>query len=154
MPGKLVVKILVGLLAFGLGLSGGVTFFWQNIKQIAAVLGREPLGRFDNPHHVPLFYRTIGHHYPPAAEGDRPLPPRMRYTLEVDQLYDQAKAISRVKELRGEELDAFYSPYQGSDGRVVYKVRIGLYDTSRESESIRLSLKDSHQIVSRVVEVH
>ncbi len=150
-PGKVILTtisvVLVGALA---GLIGALAFKklpvkWLRQEKPATQSGAEP---------EPLFYSTIGDS-PTAgsanATGDsnQDALPENKFTIEIAKMGSREQAETMIKSLAQKGLDAYYTPLL-KDGRVIYRVRYGMFDSEASAKSAMKSLQTKHGLKTTV----
>jgi len=139
--------ILVGALA---GLIGALAFKkfpvkWQRLEKPATETGTEP---------EPLSYTTIGDSPAPGSpdatgETSQDALPENKFTIEIAKMGSREQAESMIKSLAQKGLDAYYTPLL-KDGRVIYRVRLGMFDTEVSAKSAMKSLQSKHGLKATV----
>lgn len=104
-----------------------------------------------------FFYDVVGR--APADFGgteDADVPQRSRskvsYTLEVKVATSKEEAEQLIDLLKNQGVEAYYTPLTRS-GKVVYRVRRGIYTRAKDANRAMMALKDQHQLTTRVVKL-
>ncbi len=99
---------------------------------------------------TPLFYATIGDSVP--VEGDGAVADatqthlsEAKFTIEIAKLTSRVDAESLIKSLAQKGLDAYYTPLL-KDGRVIYRVRYGIFDTETLARSMMKTIQSTHSL--------
>lgn len=103
-----------------------------------------------------VFYKDIGH----AADGqhqptDTPLADHLteQYTLELKHFSSQSDAEKELERLAKLGIDAYFTPVI-SDGKVLYRVRRGIYPSQVMANRAAQDLKKMSRIESTVVKLY
>lgn len=139
--------VLVGALA---GLIGAIAFkklplTWLRQEKTSPQAGTDP---------APLPYDTIGDS-PAAAPADAASVdpaaslPEEKFTIEIAKMGSREQAEAMIKSLAQKGLDAYYTPLL-RDGRVIYRVRYGMFDTEASAKTAMKSLQAKHGLKASV----
>lgn len=89
----------------------------------------------------PLFYTQIGDSpVPPPGDSSDNTALESKFTIEIAKLSSRDQAESLIKNLAKGGLDAYYTPLL-KDGRVIYRVRYGIFDTEAGAKSAAKSVQ-------------
>jgi hypothetical protein len=135
--------LMVGI---GAGLFGALAF-----KKLPAgwLQGGKATG-VDTDQPAPLFYATIGDSRPEehggvVAEDAQSHLSEAKFTIEIAKLGTREQAEALIKNLAQKGLDAYYTPLL-KDGRVIYRVRYGVFDTEILARSMLKSIQAKHSL--------
>lgn len=84
-----------------------------------------------------------------AGKGDSDL---ASFTLEFDVFHDRDDAEKLIDELRLKGIEAYFTPLS-RDGRVVYRVRRGVFPTRKEADHAVFAVKDLGGPPAKVVKL-
>lgn len=133
---------------FGLGY-----YVFSQVHKISQLL---PVSSQDLPHKNPeskaLFYHSIGRLSRDQDLSHQQVQEKSQYTLEIKTLDDQKEAEKTLNELEKIGLKAYYTPLQ-THGKVVFKVRQGLYSDLTHVEQAKVVLKNEKHIDSQVIKL-
>lgn len=137
------VIVLIGATA---GLIGALAF-----KKLPAglFLGGKPVG-VEAPEPASLFYSVVGDSPSTNQAGNGPQVAQgnlndAKYTIEIAKLNTRDQAETLIKGLAQKGLDAYYTPLL-KDGRVIYRVRYGIFDTEVLARSAMKSIQAKHNL--------
>jgi septal ring-binding cell division protein DamX len=99
---------------------------------------------------APVFYESIGH--APAGFGQAESGGKLSFTLEVDLTDKREEAERLIDTLKERGVDAYYTPLSRA-GKVVYRVRHGIYPSREEAQKAQLALKDQRKVATKVVKL-
>lgn len=99
----------------------------------------------------PLFYDSIGSSDPEAAVT-RGAGRVIRYTVDVKTTSTREEAEQVLKELTSAGLLGYYTPVRQKD-RVVYHVRLGVYQDEREAQRTLATLQTKTKIAGSVAQL-
>jgi|GEM_PF-2521698 len=150
-PGKVILTavsvILVGALA---GLIGALAFKklpvkWYRQEKATTETGTEP---------EPLSYTIIGDSPSPGSpdatgENIQDALPENKFTIEIAKMGNREQAETVIKSLAQKGIDAYYTPLL-KDGRVIYRVRFGMFDTEVSAKAAMKSLQSKHGLKATV----
>jgi hypothetical protein len=125
--------VLIGALG---GLGAAVAF-----KKVPNWLKRDRLDSGASTLPDPLFYSKIGDSPAPDPENtasEKPL--EEKFTIEIAKLSSRDQAELLIKDLAKIGLDAYYTPLL-KDGRVIYRVRYGIFDSESGAKSASKSVQ-------------
>jgi hypothetical protein len=133
-----IAVVLVGALA---GLAGALVFKKMPVKW----LRQEKQDTHAGTEPESLFYKTIGDSpaladQDSAGNGNQDGLPENKFTIEIAKMTSREQAESMIKSLAQRGLDAYYTPLL-KDGRVIYRVRYGMFDTESNAKSAMKSLQ-------------
>jgi len=100
----------------------------------------------------PVFYDQIGG-ASPAIQNKSPAAEVEKYTLELKLLHSKAETERYLDSLAKSGITAFYTPLQ-REGRVVFRVRRGLYDKLDEAKKDAENLRQAHNISAKAVRLN
>jgi len=97
-----------------------------------------------------LFYTVIGQ-TPGDSEDKAPETMQVQYTLEISEAPSEREAIKIVWDLKKKGIEAFFTPLNRA-GRVVYRVRNGIYGSESEAaeDQQRLAVKGLDGSINRL----
>lgn len=101
-----------------------------------------------------FFYKSIGTGIGTQPEHE-PLDttlPRSSYTLELKVTTDRSEAEALIDALNGRGIDAYFTPLS-RQGRIVYRVRRGIFPSRKEATKAALALKTKERLVSKIVKL-
>lgn len=104
-----------------------------------------------------FFYDVVGR-APEGAFGDEGAEeakgphPKVSYTLELKVATSKEEAEQLIDLLKAQGVDAYYTPLTRS-GKVVYRVRRGIYTRAKDANRAMIALKDEHNLTTRVVKL-
>lgn len=114
-----------------LGISGGIGLaVWKTKSKNSDEVLYKYLGIKSKP--KPLFYSVIGQNQEELSQSK---PEEKRYTIAIREFRSLERAKKLVTFMNKKGIPAYYSPYH-INGKVIYKVRYGVfpsYDTASES---------------------
>jgi septal ring-binding cell division protein DamX len=109
----------------------------------------------------PLFYQTIGQ----APDSNEPSLPddadtsdqaapgaKVSYTLELKVTSKRAEAEALIDELHDRGIEAYYTPLTRG-GKVVYRVRRGIYSNQKEASQAAVELAAAGKLPAKVVKL-
>ena len=105
-----------------------------------------------------FFYQSIGHagtptdDTPPATTNTAEIKEKTLYTLEFKVSERREDAESMVATLHDQGLDAYYTPLSNG-GRVVYRVRQGLFNDSNTAKSAAIALRQQRNVTATIVKL-
>lgn len=106
---------------------------------------------------APLFYSVIGDSNPeepsvagPKGAEDSPL--ERKYTIEIGVLDSRESAEALVKKLADSGLNAYFTPLL-KDGRVIFRVRHGIFDSEATAKSTAKTINSRHKLKATVGEM-
>lgn len=102
-----------------------------------------------------FFYDVVGRAPEGAfAEGEDSQEPhsKVSYTLELKVATSKEEAEQLIDLLKAQGVDAYYTPLTRS-GKVVYRVRRGIYTRAKDANRAMIALKDEHNLTTRVVKL-
>ncbi len=153
------VRMFLALAVFGAALAGGV--YWavgyhgqanekvrNSTRRATAKAGRPDAGSGG------FFYDAIGR-TPDQTRGsssEQPGLPTANYTLELRVASTQQEAEQAVQSLQERGIEAYYTPLTRT-GRVVYRVRRGIYSNEQEASRAAIALRDDHAVPADVVKL-
>jgi hypothetical protein len=142
-------RLLLALFVFLAGVSGGA--YWLLVKRgksahHGAVNQGEALNKSEASGSDQFFYGAIGGGdegelvaAPAAAEAGKP-EGRVSYTLELLVTTDRAEAEALIDQLKAKGVEAYYTPLSRA-GRVVYRVRRGMFTNRKDADRAAGQLK-------------
>ena len=77
---------------------------------------------------------------------------QLSYTLEIDLADQRQEAERLIDTLQERGVDAYYTPLARA-GRIVYRVRHGVYPSREEAQAAQLALKNTRQVATKVVKL-
>lgn len=108
----------------------------------------------DNAGESTFFYQTIGR--APASfhmdEGEKPASPKVSYTLEIKVAKSQEEAEKIIDMLHNMGIEAYYTPLTRA-GKVVFRVRRGIFSNRKLAQKAALALKQGKQIAAKVTKL-
>lgn len=104
-----------------------------------------------NSDQKPLFYDSIGSSDPEAAVT-RSAGRVIRYTVDVKTTSTREEAEQVLKDLTNAGLLGYYTPVRQKD-RVVYHVRLGVYQDEREAQRTLATLQNKTKIAGSVTQL-
>ncbi len=78
--------------------------------------------------------------------------PKVSYTLELKVATSKEEAEQLIDLLKAQGVDAYYTPLTRS-GKVVYRVRRGIFTKAKDANRAMIALKDEHNLTTRVVKL-
>ncbi len=91
-----------------------------------------------------------------AGDGETDVPtgphPKVSYTLEIKVATSKEEAEQLIDLLKEQGVDAYYTPLTRS-GKVVYRVRRGMYTKAKDATRAMVALKSEHNLATRVVKL-
>ena len=112
----------------------------------------------EDPYEESFFYQSIGH-AGPAFDDTQPTAPataqtkeKTLYTLEFKVSDRREDAESLVATLHEQGIDAYYTPLSQT-GRVVYRVRQGMFHNSDSAKSAALALRQQRNLSATIVKL-
>lgn len=98
-----------------------------------------------------FFYKAIGQApeapvTAPAGDG------KTSYTLELAVESSREAAEARVEGLRAKGVEAYYTPLS-REGKVVFRVRRGIFPTHKEASRAAVALKKQHELSADIVKL-
>jgi hypothetical protein len=135
--------LMVGI---GAGLFGAIAF--RKLPTGWLQGGRATGIDLDKP--TPLFYATIGDSRPVERDGvvvddTQSHLSEAKFTIEIAKLSSRDQAEVLIKSLAQKGLDAYYTPLL-KDGRIIYRVRYGVFDTEVLARSMMKSIQAKHSL--------
>jgi hypothetical protein len=103
----------------------------------------------------PLFYRSIGQTRQDAQTGARSGKSALlakSYTLEIDNSPSIASAEEFLRKLSKLRVEAYYTPVQ-RDGRVIYRIRTGIYQSKIMADQASAKLLKDQNINTKVTKL-
>ncbi len=103
-----------------------------------------------------FFYDVVGQ--APAEFGEsteaepKTLGPKLSYTLEIKVATSKEEAEQLIDLLHDQGVDAYYTPMTRA-GKVVYRVRRGIFKRQQDANRAMASLKSEHNLTTRVVKL-
>lgn len=145
-----VTVILIGLVA-GLGVAIGYRKIPRHWFRPGSV------GTSQQNQAEPLFYTTIGDSTldetaTTAPQNNNGKLPTTKYTIEIGVLDSREEAEGMVRELAAAGVDAFFTPLL-KDGRVIFRVRHGIFDSEASAKSAAKSISSRHKLKATVGEM-
>ncbi|MEY4631417.1 MAG: hypothetical protein RIQ81_1537 [Pseudomonadota bacterium] len=135
---KLLLSIVAVVLVGGLGGLGAAVLFKKG-----SWLGRDKAASGNAEIPDPLFYTQIGDS-PATPMADQGVPGSMtldvKFTIEIAKFPIRDQAESLIRTLAQKGLDAYYTPLL-KDGRVIYRVRYGIFDTEASAKAAAKSVQ-------------
>ena len=108
----------------------------------------DPLAMSNSPDQPRLFYQTI---------GDSPLVPETptekidtRFTIELAVARSKSEAERFVETYQKQGITAYYTPFSNG-GKILYRVRLGLYQSPAKAESDLATLSSQQNLRGKVV---
>jgi septal ring-binding cell division protein DamX len=98
----------------------------------------------------PYFYKTIGSSL--AASSATRLQSQTtqsKYTVLIKTVTSQSEAEKIMAQLAQKGVSAYYTPVQG-EGRVLYHIRLGIYNDQRDAEATLATLENKLKIKGQV----
>lgn len=152
----------MGPMRVALGISFLTAFFtgiFYILLRQNLIPGAEKFGTATSP---PLPYREIGRSAPPfdkpstesknvTQKNASSQSSRDQYTIEVKAFANRTEAEQYVDHLVGRGLNAYYTPLQSEDGRVIYRVRLGVFPSYTMAEKVSLQIKKDQNISNQIV---
>jgi septal ring-binding cell division protein DamX len=131
-----------------LGTVAGVLLWKSN--QLSKTGAQTPQ-RASEPAVSAVFYDRIG---TGQLETEAPVksPARSSYTLEIKATTSRSEAEAVVDSLQKDGIEAYYTPLN-NQGRIVYRVRRGIFTTAEAAKNAAVALKDSRGIASKVTQL-
>lgn len=104
-----------------------------------------------------FFYDVVGQapaDFAGDAETDVPKGPhpKVSYTLEVKLATSKEEAEQLIDLLKEQGVDAYYTPLTRS-GKVVYRVRRGIFTKVKDATQAMVALKAEHNLNTRIVKL-
>jgi len=105
-----------------------------------------------------LPYAKVGDSAPKSEVNEQKVPPprdstRDQFTLEVQAFSTRSEADSLVESLASRSINAYYTPLQTADGRVIYRVRLGLFPSLAMAEKVSVQIRKEQNITNQVVKL-
>ena len=105
-----------------------------------------------------FFYQSIGHagmptdDTQPATTNTAEIKEKTLYTLEFKISERREVAESMVATLHDQGIDAYYTPLSNG-GRVVYRVRQGMFNDSNAAKSAAIALRQQRNVTATIVKL-
>ncbi len=77
---------------------------------------------------------------------------KVSYTLEIRVAASRDDAERVIDELHGRGIEAYYTPLARA-GKVVYRVRRGIFPSQKEADRAALAMKQEHAVDAKVVKL-
>jgi septal ring-binding cell division protein DamX len=77
---------------------------------------------------------------------------KVSYTLELKVATSREEAEQLIDLLKDQGVDAYYTPLTRA-GRVVYRVRRGIFTRAKDAKRAMIALKDEHNLSTKVVKL-
>lgn len=134
----------------------------SNSKNSPVKAGQEPAKSDSARADDPFFYDKIG--AAPALNADTPAPspsthgpknPEVNkggYTVEIRVMANRDEAEQLIDELHRQGIEAYYTPVTRG-GRVVYRVRRGIYPSEKEAERAAMAMRSGQAVLGKVVKL-
>ena len=104
---------------------------------------------------APLFYKVVGDSSAPdtrgadgAANAESGVPD-VKFTIEIAKLNSRELAEKTIKDLAQHGLEAYYTPLL-KDGRVIYRVRYGIFETEALARTAKKSIDSKHALKTTI----
>jgi hypothetical protein len=141
---------LAALMVFAALLGGGIWWLVASETKITEI--KDKLETAAGNDESDLFYDAIGR----ASTASLPTPDTTvaaaNYTLEVRVAKSREEAETLIDALQEKGIEAYYTPLSRA-GKVVYRVRRGIFASEREAQRAALALKQTHKVPSRIVKL-
>lgn len=144
-------RLVVACAAFLGAVVGGIAWLAnRGGPPVQQAVGRTAPPASEGDTVAPVFYESIGH--APAGFGQIESGGKLSFTLEVDLTDKREEAERLIDTLKERGVDAYYTPLSRA-GKVVYRVRHGIYPSREEAQTAQLTLKDQHKVATKVVKL-
>lgn len=145
------IRLFIAIIAFVGGIIGSISWISAHRRnQQQPALGRTTPEPTHDSGGSPLFYDRVGQ--PPPGFGQSDRSGKLSYTLEVDLADERQEAERLIDTLKERGIDAYYTPLSRA-GRIVYRVRHGIYPSREEAHAAQVALKNERRLATRVVKL-
>ena len=141
----IIFKILLAFAIFSSILITLNKFFSKNI------ISKDKENPLTQSQEQTLFYKTIGQYKSPQKNNQH-IKLENQYTLEFDIQNSQKEALELIDHLAKKGVTAYYTPLQ-KNGKVIYRVRKGVFANMKEAKSIAQKMKNKQKISSKVIKL-
>lgn len=154
-PGSVATRMIITFLGFvcvaSLGVWGLVSFVTHGTGSDQQAENTEE--KFPTTGEDAFFYKSLGktpEGFEEKAGGRRIA--RVNYTLEI-KVADSRKEAEKVIDMLSDlGVEAYYTPLSRK-GRVVYRVRSGVFQSKKTAEKASLALRGQKQVANRVIKL-